>query len=203
VRLSHSRLEAARQDPMSFGAGTGSPSGFRFSKVRALHYAVYEFHRTDGDLSRASDYLYTLYHRNFKTTGDYARLDDQLAEYAAWYRLSGFIVVEYRLQAAIPLGSGVQLVGEIPRLDLDPTGGYAVWLFGKKPNEWRGELRMPLLQAGFAQRMGVRLDQVAVGFYFFETGDHERECYDSSAVAAAQEEAATVASALAAPPAAS
>jgi hypothetical protein len=202
VKLRHSGLESARKDPEAYRSQAGEPGGFRLSKARALHLAVYEFHRLGGDLYGASEYLRALYEKNFKQPRDLNRLDDQLAEYAAWYLGSGLLVIERKLRISVPLGPGVDLVGEVPRLDMDPSGsGYAVWLFGKKTEDaWITELRLPILQAYFAERMKASLAEVSVGVYFFESGEPVQTQFDEPTVSAAWDEASAIAAALIADP---
>jgi hypothetical protein len=55
---------------------------------------------------------------------------------------------------------------------------------------------MPLLQATYAERMGVGESSVGVGFYFFETGHYEDARYSHEDLLAARSEAEALARSL-------
>jgi hypothetical protein len=176
VKLPLRDLERLRQDPTA----AGQPRGFfpRFSKNRALHLAVYRYHREGNNLPRAIAYFEDLYLRNFKRTHELDQWLDQLTTYADMYEALGTVTVEAGRRASIVHGA-VELTGEISRLDLDlsPGGEYAVWLFTRAPEAWKNELRMPLIQQHFATKMGVASNCVSVGIYDFDTAMYDRHCF--------------------------
>jgi hypothetical protein len=88
------------------------------------------------------------------------------------------------------------LTGEVGRADLRGGGRYAAWLFADKPFDWRGELRMPLMQHAVAARHGVDSDVVSVGFYFFETAEHQEQAFARTQIEAAREQVTELARAL-------
>ena len=49
------------------------------------------------------------------------------------------------------------------------AGGSKLWLLAGSTDEWRTQLRMPLLQRWLAGRLGAPDSDVTVGFCFFFT----------------------------------
>jgi hypothetical protein len=121
-------------------------------------------------------------------------LEAQLAGYASAYQSLGNVVIEFMRRTRISIQSGLVLSGEVPRLDWEVRGGYAVWMLARNPYCWRSELRMPLLQSELARRMGVSSDQVTVGMYFLETSEYDRECFSDVVIQEALEEVKRMAS---------
>jgi hypothetical protein len=189
-------LEAARRDPSAFRGGSARPAAMRMSRLRALQLAVYAFHRQGDDTDGAARHLAELYERNFRRPEHLPVLEEQLAMYVAAYRQSGLIPFVVRDRIVIPISDSVLLTGEVPRVDMAPGGGYAVWLLSRGPFPWRTELRIPLLQATYAEKMGVGESRVGVGFYFFETGHYEDARYSREDLLAARSEAAALARSL-------
>jgi hypothetical protein len=75
-----------------------------------------------------------------------------------------------RITINLPEWTPADLVisGEISRMDIEPSGGYAAWLFRNNDvQDWQRELRMPLIQETLAHEMGVPLEGVIVGVYGF------------------------------------
>ena len=101
------------------------------------------------------------------------------------------------LRILAPISPDFELTGEVPRLDIAPGDSYYVWLFRKAEEEWRHELRMPILQAQVAGRMGVGSEKVAVGFYFFQEGEYENVCYQPHEIDTAMGEARQIGKSLA------
>ncbi len=190
-------LERLRADPRSFGQPRSFFTGM--SKNRALHLAVYKFHKERNDLVQATNYFENLYRKSFKAVADMDDWLDQLATYAAAHKARGYVTVEAGRRTSAVSGN-VELTGEIPRLDLDlsPGRAYAVWILVRDAGRWWDELRMPLMQAHVADRMHVARDRVAVGVYDFETETHDQECFGTVDIERAEEELYRLASDIAA-----
>jgi hypothetical protein len=169
----------------------------RFSMSRALQYAVYEYHRRGNDLAGAISHFEAAFRKNFKAQARLPILVDQLTQYDTEYRSLGNTCARWNQKIVIPITEGFQLGGEIGRLDLAADGRYAVWLLSGKSHGWQDELRIPLIQRHFAERMVVEPQMVDVGFYFFDLGEHESICFNADDLAAAAREALDLASALA------
>lgn len=186
MRLSHSRLEEVRRDPTILRA-TGAPAPRKFSRFRALQFSTYKVH-SEG-LDQAIKHLERLYARNFKRPEGLSPLVDRLRAYDANYRALGTMVVETNVRIELAVTSADALIGEVARIDLDPiSGGSRLWLLAQSTDEWRSQLRMPLLQRWLSGRLGAPDSDVTVGFYFFDAGRYESESFTSEAIDAAIEE---------------
>ncbi len=186
MRLSHSRLEEIRRNPTLLRA-TGASAPRRFSRFRALQFSTYKVH-SEG-LDQAVGHLERLYARNFKRPEGLPPLVDRLRAYEVNYRALGTIAVETNVRMALAVTPADALIGEVARIDLDPvSGGSRLWLLAPSTDEWRPQLRMPLMQRWLAGRLGAPDTDVTVGFYFFDTGRYESECFTSDAIEDAVEE---------------
>jgi hypothetical protein len=154
-----------------------------FSKARALYLSAMHYHKEDGYLQGARDYLTEMYRKNFKRREELPILLNELTTYARAYQLTGNECVSVARRINIPINDDFQLSGEIPRIDLVTTpGGYAVWLFSRNQRPWRNELRMPIIQHRFAQTLGVDVQEIRVGFYFFSRAIYDSECYTRATI---------------------
>jgi hypothetical protein len=186
MRISLRDLEAARLNPGEF---SGRAAGFyRMSKHRILQLAALEFHRRHEDPDAAYTYFQEHFTQNFKNLSDLPSFQAQLTRYCQQFSTLGMIVASIKTRISISISQQLEIVGEIPRLDLAADGGYAGWLFGKQQFEWRNELRWPMLQQHFAMRMGVSSRLVSVGMYFFEAGIYQQTRYSDAEIARASAE---------------
>src|SRR5438552_1604159 len=115
------------------GEGGGGPS-----KYGMLLFAIGEFHKTN-DLKKAQDYLETRITKNFRNVNDLAKYVLWLQLYAREFRALGNNFVNVRDNIAIPLPArfgGLTVSGQAARIDLDPSGGYAVWVFVRDAPDW-------------------------------------------------------------------
>ena len=116
------------------------------------------------------------------------KLLNELNLYVDAYQASGNTIASLGTRIGITIDPDFQLTGEIPRIDLVPSGGYAVWLFSRTTNQWRDELRMPIIQYYFAQTLGVDISSVSVGFYFFSAARYDSYQYSDTTIEAARRE---------------
>jgi hypothetical protein len=83
----------------------------------------------------------------------------------------------------------VHCTGELCRLDLILTGGYGVWQFrSKNPDEWRTELRMPIIQGVTAKLLVVPPSEIIVGMVSFEERYIDTHSYSNEEINAAFDE---------------
>jgi hypothetical protein len=193
MRLRLAELEEIRRNPArlrELSGARGWSGGWSYR--RALHFASYRYHRNGEDLPASLVYLQDLYSRLFKRSAALPGLESQLAAYAASYQGRGQAAIEVQITARIEVTRSLELSGEVARLDFGAGGGYDLWLFGGAPYEWRSELRMPLLQAYCANKMGVLPQRVRVGFYFFDSDEYDNECFSSELLDAARSEVAAL-----------
>ena len=175
TRIPLGDLKVALANPSQYvksfqpGVGGGGPS-----KYGMLLFAIGEFHKTN-DPKKARDYLGTRFTKNFRNVNDLAKYAQWLQLYMREFRALGNNFVNVRDNITIPLPirfSGLTVSGQAARIDLDRTGGYAVWVFVRDERDWKHNPRMPLLQLAYSQKLGVGLDDVSVGTFDFVTGRH-------------------------------
>lgn len=114
--------------------------------------ALYRLHKTTGDVDDAILYLDNLLDRY--TLNNPSRRKDahsHLRSYSRWLASGAMNPVETKLRISLPLGAGVILGGQIPRLDVDGSfTKYTGVLLGTSMPSLRHELRPPLLQRAIA-----------------------------------------------------
>lgn len=108
-----------------------------------------------------------------------------------YQRRRGWVTTEImrRIVIDLPLWAPADLVisGEISRMDIVPTGGYARWLFRNNDvRGWDRELRMPLIQETIAYEMSVSLEEVMVGVYGFQQQVTDQRNYSIDEVRSAR-----------------
>lgn len=197
MKLSHTQLEEATRDPRAWMDRNGERRIFRFGYFQALVLTAQRWH-LDYDEDSALNYLNQRYEKNFISNTRLPGLQVAFRQYCLGYLESGSQFVRKKLRMALELGSGVQLTGEIARLDIVPGGGYRAWLFAEREFDWRRQDRMPLIQAWVADYMNAPGADVDVGFYFFESGSYQRASYSDAEIAAARGRASQLAANLAA-----
>jgi hypothetical protein len=170
----------------------------RTGYARATVLAIYKYHET-GNAEAASAYLSHTIASNSLTNAGRARIaEGQLASYVIWCVAERPIVGGYRLRINLPLGEGIELRGEISRLDVDQEGaGYRAVLLGSLRQGWSTELRMPLIQRAIAHAIERPEADVAVACQMLDGTDLQVVRFDSGdideAVEVALQLAATIA----------
>lgn len=193
MRVSLGELEQARGDPRAYVRQRESRgSGFFFkSGYATLQRAVYRFHQSKGNLDEARQYLQESYERQFKHKQKLQGYVEQLERYAKEFSKQGNSVFKVRDRLIIPvpekLAGQMSVTGQIPRLDLAPVG-YNVWLFAKQPLDWRGELRLPLIQAAYSKKLNTDIKEIKVGVYDFSTATYTNYSFDNQEIAEANRE---------------
>src|SRR5215472_12359411 len=107
------------------GNGQGHPS-----KYGMLLFAIGEFHKT-GDPHKAQQYLDDKITSNFKNVSDLAKYVKWLDGYIREFKALGNYFANVRNNISMPLPSKFDeftVSGQAARIDLEPSGGYAVWL---------------------------------------------------------------------------
>lgn len=168
-------LRAAFRDPRRYAkrfTGERSPRGK--SKYSMFLHSIAEFHR-NGDLQAAQEYLREKIENNFKDSRDLADYSRKLQVYAIQFRRQGNALVRARDNITVPLPTGFPdfaVSGQAGRIDLVPSGGYAIWVFVRDDPDWRDDPRMPLLEYAYADKLGVPSEEILVGVYDFDVGQY-------------------------------
>jgi hypothetical protein len=184
-RVPLSDLRTALSNPQKYAKSfTGKSGGGGPTKYGMFLHAIGEFHRK-GDCQSAQDYLREKIENNFRNIADLGDYSTKLQVYAGEFRRIGHTFVRFRDNVTVPIPtefSDFIVSGQAARVDLVPTGGYAIWIFVRAEPHWREDPRMPLLQLSYAQKLGVQIDEVLVGVYDFEAGQHSSDHFTSAQI---------------------
>jgi hypothetical protein len=195
MRLALGAIEDALANPAAFRAraDAGDGGGFGYTYASALRNAIYRYHST-RDRDVAVKYLEESI-RNSKTLKSAQRRAetvDQLDWYIEMHAALGWPTFDTRVRLSIPVPSraaeSLTCTGEVGRIDMVPTGGYAAWLFASSVSPaWRDELRMPLLQGAVADvTLAVPTNEIQVGIYNFATRQVLSTTFTDSAIRSAR-----------------
>jgi hypothetical protein len=191
MKISHGQLELFRANPVAFVARQ-HPQFFNGpSMFRMWQYALKKIHSDDVDT--AAEYLHDTIISNFKVNNrNQQRLDDlveDLYRYAAAFKSLGHVAVEVLKPMTFIISSKLTIAGEITRLDLVPSGGYAAFVLSREAGEkWRREIRFPLIRAHYAKKLNCSLNEVSVGIYSLPDRTHHLQQFTVRRVRAAQDE---------------
>jgi hypothetical protein len=184
TRLRFSDLDEARRDPRAFrrklGAGA-TQAGFGPSYFSTLRDALFRYHSHNRDVQDASAYLERRLSR-FKDDSSRERYMDHFFWYVNEYDALGWPTFRIKQRVTIPLpharSPDSTCSGEVSRLDIVPTDGFAAWLFRKDADpDWRNQLHLRLLQDSVARAvLHTQTQQVRIGIYAFEA----RQAYSTT-----------------------
>ena len=149
MKISHKNLEACRLSPKSWVEAQGlNGGGRRLGYGRALAFAILEFHKTNS-VASASAKIDQYVAKNFTNEKRIAKLYKNLDEYVTWFAGSGVISADSNVLLAFPVDQIWQLGGYVARID-SLASGYRAVLFEGISEDWKDQLRMPLIQIAIA-----------------------------------------------------
>lgn len=189
VRLPLRDIEEALSDPVKYqikmtSAGQGT---YSYSYFNAILNSITAFHKEDGNSLVAIDYLEDQLEK-FKNKQRCADTMNQLFWYMEEYHQRGWHTFRTRLNIKISLPpwmpTDFRCSGQVSRIDLIPSGGYAAWLMRSRNFEgWSNESRMPLVQNEIAANvLKVPLSEVRIGIYSFQERYVEDKCFDEDEI---------------------
>lgn len=195
-KFSITQLETARKNPLSFAqmlSGGGGIGNYRTSKYTDWKNAIYEFHKTE-DLSKSLDYFESFFYKHFKkdkrNIKSYEIYVKAIENYASEHKKNEFIFVESRKSVEIELiKEKLKITGQVPIINLNNKLGYSVYFFAKQSTDWEDELRFPIIQDCVAKEvLGVDSDEVEIGIFALDTGNHLQKSFSHSAIKKARKE---------------
>jgi hypothetical protein len=165
IKLSLGELEEAIANPRAFRekvVNRSTDDSFRpKSYYSQLRNAIFKFHIFGNNAIEGEEYLTT---KLFEFTNDTRKKEilDQYNWYVTDIKTNSTRVFGCRYLISIRYLQGItvdlELTGEVGRLDINPSGGYAAWLFRRNKSEnWADELRMPLIQEELSKRLNAFL----------------------------------------------
>lgn len=192
LRLPLRELEDALKNPIVYRRKMEETSNGEFwpSYFGALRDATGKYHKWNGDAVRAIAYLEKRLER-FSDQKRRADTIDHFMWYVDEYSNRGWPMFQTRLnvEVSLPVWAPANLIcsGQVSRLDIVPTGGYAAWLMRiREPEGWFNELRMPLLQGALACNvLQVPVNEISIGIYSFEERFVALRCFTQSEISQA------------------
>jgi hypothetical protein len=182
-------LRSALADPVTYVRNyqTGKAK-MRASKYGTFRNAIFEYHKSDGKIRLAQDYLENHF-KIFRDQGELPAYLIKLDTYAKEFRRLGTQLVRTRANVNEPLPkkfSNFRVSGQVARIDLSKGQGYNGWVFVRNDADWRSDPRMPLLQDALAKKLNADVDEVEIGVYDFVAGQHYATKFNLSQIKAAQ-----------------
>jgi len=170
MRISLSNLQEAIKNPRAFIRAQRKPrTGFRYSRYLMLRSVALGYH-AQNDLGVSEALLEARLIQKFKGTKGNAECLEQLRTYVSQFTALGTSVAKVRNRVTVVLPeeyADYPITGEVARLDLHPAGGYRAWLLTNRTEDWRDEIRFPLLQGACATQLNVDVKEVVPGVYDF------------------------------------
>lgn len=154
---------------------------------QAVRLAIYHFHKT-GLPDEARRYLVDLFARS--RLSNTVRLDTSEANldaYLQWHSESGAITADHKVRILLDLGGYLQLSGEVARIDIIESGYRAV-LLGATDQQFREQLRMPLLQRAIATTYVRPVELIGVGMQALDGSGLAIRCFSPRQIRAAEAE---------------
>jgi hypothetical protein len=193
-RLPLSDLQQALANPGKYRHDMDHPEKRFFSPsyFNALRDAIFTFHKSGGSLPTVMDYLENRLDK-FKNRHRCEEIIDQCEWYVSDFFQRGLVNIQTRLPIYVhlPLWVPPDLIcsGQIARVDLVPTGGYAAWMFrARDPIGWADQLQMPLIQDTLAKTVfGAPLSEVSLGIVSFEERLVDYRTYSEEEIRLAQQ----------------
>jgi len=176
MRISHAELENCISNPRRWIAQKIGPSvgGPRTGYAGAIKLAIYRFHATSRGLDAQRHLDQLLLRLNLTNPVQSDRARDNLNSYIDWVMRESPVVSNWKLRLEFDLSAGWILGGEVSRVDIDlPSEGYHGILIGNRPNNWRRQVRMPLIQRALAARLQRPEAEILVGFQDIDGSDLE------------------------------
>jgi hypothetical protein len=202
IKLSLKELDEALSNPVAYRAKiTRRQSGLEYfppSYFLQLRNAIFNFHQEENDPimgeiylnEKLSDPKFKKESKKDETRQQYVWYVKEFSSRGVWHsNIKYNISIKPTEYAFIDLN----LTGEVARLDLNPIVGYSAWIFrSNNPNNWVGEIRMPLIQDELSKILNVPLNEISMGIYSFKEKYVEEHCFSPKDVQASKLKLATL-----------
>lgn len=176
-KLTFSQLGSARANPAAFKASLNAPSDFfRYSHMQLLQNLILRMHSRSLNQNQAHQNLQTDLDKRFPASKRHQEMHALLDQYCSSFNALPHIMVYARLRVKIDVAGATQtylVSGMVPRVDLCDDGRYASVLFTNGSPDPSSDVRLPFVQLGVAQALGVQTSDVVPGVYDFESGEHQ------------------------------
>lgn len=174
-KLTFSQLGSARANPAAFKASLATPARFSYSYMQLIQNLILRMHQRNWDRNQAGRALQADLDRHFSAPKRHQEMHGLLDQYCASFNALPHFMAYTRLGVQVDVaGSGQTYLvsGKVPRVDLCDDGLYAAVLFTNGSQDPSSDVRLPFVQIGVAQALGVQTSDVLPGIYDFEAGTH-------------------------------
>jgi hypothetical protein len=166
MRISHRELETCRSNPKRWyreartPGRRGPPPGYN----GLLKLGIVRYHKTADSFAarRHLAQLYTNAAHRLKNVSNVERCLEHFDQYVRTLTDDHTVVADARVRIDLSGAGFLELTGEIHRVDIIDTGTRAI-LLGDYPDDWRTQLRFPLIQRAIARHYAVPEREVSVG----------------------------------------
>jgi len=108
---------------------------------------------------------------------------DKFGEYLISHRNKGYYFNASRKRISIPIYRDVSISGVVPIINIASHQGHAIIFFVKNYFDWERQIKFPLLQSHFAEKIfGCNISDIEVGIYCFETDNHYTKSYSKNEI---------------------
>ena len=195
MKISHRQLESCNENPQLWVVTTRDGSPFRsIGFAYATQLAIYRFHES-GSEEESQEYLSQICsRRGLKNAARISEAEDNLRDYIEWTMNASPIIAAWKVRIDFDIGSNWRLGGEVSRVDIDIAADrYRGILLGARNDDWRQELRMPLLQRTLAEKFERQEEEIEIGVQDFDGSNLEVQQYSKNDVQDAVEKARNLA----------
>lgn len=165
IKMSHIELSTCLKQPRTWllNRANAKTHGYSFGYEKSLLLSIWKFHKT-GSEDQSRDHLQQLIKRHsFKSAHRIGQIEDSLDLYIKWAKMNNLIVFDVQARIHLNASKFLILVGEVHRVDIVPQG-YRGILLQDAPENWKNELRMPLIQRALAEHYDRPCEEIVVGY---------------------------------------
>jgi hypothetical protein len=193
-KFSITRLEEARKNPNMFAKSLLIPntnSGF-FGRAKFLRWqdSVNHFHKTN-DPVKAFDYIeqsFSRYSNTSRNRKEYNFYVDSLDEYIKQFRGKGYIYLKSE-SLKMSLNSKTMITGRVPLTFMNIKNGFSLYFFSKSSLDLDNELRFPIIQDHFAEKIyGTESSNIEVGIFCNQNNQFISKVFNSKEIKNAKDE---------------
>lgn len=162
MKISHLDLAACINSPRTWLASRASNGPRKIGYSQLLKYALHQYNKSlspSAALKYLNDKIKEHQLKN-EQRADQAR--DTLSSYMNWCSHSKTHIADSRVSISLQVGGYLELTGIVSRIDIIPNG-YRGILLSTIKNNWKEELRMPLLQKALSDLYQRPLGEIEIG----------------------------------------
>lgn len=185
MKIRHGELVSWEKDPAAWLTSKLTISYFpRWTYDLVLRRGIHRFHRS-GDPADARRHIQSLFSRsNLKNATRADDVYERFSAYVLWHRGNSVVTCDSRPRLDLPIDRWT-FCGEIGRVDL-VASGYRAVLLGPFPEDWRQQLRMPLIQKAVAFRYRRPVPQVEIAVQELDGSGLELAAFSQADIAGAE-----------------